>query len=118
MVAEETSTLMLPAPPALLALPEICTTAVEQAKEALLQAGKKIIKAFNELARMIAETLRPAVEKAIRAIHRIFDATCRALVPKKWWHIYKHTKSCRIRKKYEKRIRERVFAILNEDWKE
>lgn len=118
MVAEETNTLMLPAPPAPLALPETCATAVEQTKEALLQAGKKIIKAFNELARMIAETLQPAVEKTVRAIHRIFDTICRALVPKEWWHIYKHTKSRRIRKKYEKRIRERVFAILNEDRKE
>lgn len=118
MITEETNTLMLPAPPALLALPEICTTAVEQAKEALLQAGKKIVKAFNELARMVAETLQPAVEKAVKAIHRIFDAICRTLVPKEWWRIYKHTKSRRIRKKYEKRIRERVFAILNEDRKE
>lgn len=118
MVAEETNTLMLPAPPALLALPEICATAAEQAKEALLLAGRKIVKAFKELAKMITEALQPAIEKAVRAIHRIFDAICRALVPKEWWHIYKHTKSRRIRKKYEKRIQERVFAILNEDRKE
>lgn len=117
MVAEETNTLMLPAPPALLVLPEICATAVEQAK-ALLLAGRKIVKAFKELAKMITEALQPVIEKAVRAIHRIFDAICRALAPKEWWHIYKHTKSRRIRKKYEKRIRERVFAILNEDRKE
>lgn len=84
--------------------------AVERVKEALL----KIADAFREIIEKIAEALAPAIKAAAEIVRKIWDAIARGLVPKKWWHLYKHAKKRRIRKKYEKRIRERVLAILRE----
>ncbi len=112
-----TETKLLPAPPELPLLPEISTATAEQiekAKEALLQAGEKIVEAFRELAKRIAEALQPVIELIVETVQKIWDAIARGLVPKKWWHLYKHAKKRRIRKKYEKRIRERVLAFLSE----
>jgi uncharacterized protein YicC (UPF0701 family) len=112
-----TETLLLPAPPEPLLLPEISTATAEQiekAKEIILQAAEKVVKAFKEIARQIVEALTPVIEWTVKAIRRILDAIARGLVPKKWWHLYKHAKKRRVRKKYEKRIRERVLAILGE----
>lgn len=103
--------LMLPAPaePAPEISPEVAE-AIERVKEALL----KIADAFREIIEKIAEALAPAIKAAVEIVRKIWDAIARGLVPKKWWHLYKHAKKRRIRKKYEKRIRERVLAILSE----
>ena len=104
--------LMLPAPaePAPEIPPELAE-AVERVKEALL----KIADAFREIIEKIAEAIAPAIKAAVEIVRKIWDAIARGLVPKKWWHLYKHAKKRRIRKKYEKRIRERVLAILREE---
>lgn len=106
-----TETLLLPAPaePAPEISPEVAE-AIERVKEALL----KIADAFREIIEKIAEALRPAIELIVETVRKIWDAIARGLVPKKWWHLYKHAKKRRIRKKYEKRIRERVLAFLSE----
>ena len=110
-----TETLLLPAPRDLpeIKVPEIppeVAEAIERVKEALL----KIADAFREIIEKIAEALAPAIKAAVEIVRNIWDAIARGLVPKKWWHLYKHAKKRRIRKKYEKRIRERVLAILSE----
>lgn len=103
--------LMLPAPaePAPEISPEVAE-AIERVKEAIL----KIADAFREIIEKIAEALTPAIKATVEIIRKIWDAIARGLVPKKWWHLYKHAKKRRIRKKYEKRIRERVLTILSE----
>lgn len=83
-----------------------------------LEAAVEIVDAIREIiekiVEKIVEALAPAIKAAVEIIRKIWDAIARGLVPKKWWHLYKHAKKRRIRKKYEKRIRERVLAILSE----
>ena len=76
--------------------------------------GYDVCDATPEAIEKIAEALTPVIKAAVEIVRKIWDAIARRLVPKKWWHLYKHAKKRRIRKKYEKRIRERVLAILSE----
>ena len=103
-----TETIRLPAP---IDLPEI--KAPEIPPE-VVEAFQKIAEKVKEIIKAIAEALQPLIEWAVQAVRKIWDAIARGLVPKKWWHLYKHAKKRRIRKKYEKRIRERVLAFLSE----
>ena len=103
-----TETLLLPASRD---LPEI---KVPEIPPEVIEAFRKIAEKVKEIIKAIAEALQPFIEWAVQAVRKIWDAIARGLVPKKWWHLYKHAKKRRIRKKYEKRIRERVLAILSE----
>ena len=101
-----TETLLLPAPRD---LPEI---KVPEIPPEVVEAFQKIAEKVKEIIKSIVEALQPVIERTVKALRRIWDAIARGLVPKKWWQLYKHAKKRRIRKKYEKRIRERVLAFL------
>jgi len=103
-----TETILLPAPRD---LPEI---KVPEIPPEVVEAFQKIAEKVKEIIKAIAEALTPVIKAAVEIVRKIWDAIARGLVPKKWWHLYKHAKKRRIRKKYEKRIRERVLAILSE----
>lgn len=94
------------------ALTELADIKAPEIPPEALEAFQKVAEALKELAKAIAEALRPLIEWTVQTARKLWDAICRGLVPRKWWHIYKHTKKRRIRKKYEKRIRERVLAIM------
>lgn len=61
---------------------------IEQAKEAFAALGKAITVDF----------------------HRLWEAYAKLLSPGKWWHLYKHAKRRRTRKKYYNKIRKLVSA--------
>lgn len=78
--------------------------------EAIQRIGEQII----EIGKRIMEGIKPVIECAVKVSQKLWEGIVKRLVPEKWWRIYKHTKSRRIRKKYEKRIRETVLEILKE----
>lgn len=74
---------------------------IEQAKEAFAALGK----AIAEAARALSKTLSTIVD-----FHRLWEAYAKLLSPGKWWHLYKHAKRRRTRKKYYNKIRKLVSA--------
>lgn len=86
----------------------VVPTIPEDVVECFCRIAEKCI----ELARAIAEALRPIIKAMGEIFRQIWEAIAREIVPKKWWYLYKHAKRRRVRKKYEKRIRESVLAFL------
>ncbi len=72
-----------------------------------------LIEKVKELVQAIAEVLTPLIEYTIATFNKIWEAIATSFVPRKWWYLYKHAKRRRVRKKYEKRIREKVLTILD-----
>lgn len=70
---------------------------------------------MQRITNIFAEALRPVSEAIIEVGRHMWDATARACVPSKWWHIYTHTKKARIRKKYRDRITRAVLEALAAD---
>lgn len=97
--------LMLPAPPALLQLPA----------PAPADLIDEIAQLIIELASRLAEALAPVIDAIKKIMSRVWDTVARLLVPKKWWHLYKHAKKRRTRKKYFNKIRQRLDEILEKD---
>lgn len=78
---------------------------IETLKKAL-DEERKDYEAAHEAAHQIA------AEKQVEVARGLWDAVGRACVPPKWWHLYKHAKKARVRKKYGNRIRRAIFCTL------
>lgn len=92
--------LMLPAPAQILALP------AHDPKADARAAFKKLADAVLSLARAIAEALAPVAECCLSLARKVWELTVDSLIPSKWRYLHKHARRRRVRKKYEKRIRE------------
>ena len=92
-------TITMPAPP---------DVDLERAREAL----QRVADALKPVIDAIIEAITPVIRAVADIVTRLWDAIARAVVPPKWWHLYKHSKKARIRKKYRKRISEAVLAAL------
>ena len=66
----------------------------------------------KQLAEKMLELLRPIAEWVAKVCRQFVEAAMHAYAPPKWWHYYKHAKKCRVRKKYEFRIRDSMLAAL------
>lgn len=78
----------------------------------ILGAFDRVFAAVKEVIAAMLEALRPVMEWATKSLNALWEALARPLVPPRWWHLYKHSKKARIRKKYRKRISEAVLAAL------
>lgn len=87
------------------ALPDID---IERAREAL----QRVADALRQVIQAVADALAPIIKAVVDEVLRLWEAVARAVVPPKWWHLYKHAKKARTRKKYAKKIREAVAAAL------
>ena len=58
----------------------------------------------GEIVAILIERMKPVVEAAAKILGSLWDKLGRAVAPPKWWHLYKHSKKARVRKKYRKRI--------------
>lgn len=92
--------LMLPAPAQILALP------AHNPMAAFRAACQKLADALLSLVRALAEALAPVVKYVLSLSRKIWEFTLRFLIPPKWRYLHKHARRRRVRKKYEKRIRE------------
>lgn len=78
----------------------------------ILDGFERITEALKALADAIMEALALVMEWAAKAVTALWEVIARPLVPPKWWHLYKHAKRARVRKKYRKRITAAVSAAL------
>jgi len=95
--------LMLPAPAKVLALPAYDPAAAARA------AFQKLADALLNLVRALADALAPVVTYLVSLSRKIWDVVLNTVIPPKWRYLYKHARRRRVRKKYEKRIRERIL---------
>lgn len=76
---------------------------------------QQVREAIKKLADAIMEALKPVIEAFKRWTKALWDklmeAAARDTNPK-WWHYYKRSKSKRIRKKYQTRIRNHLMELL------
>jgi len=90
------------------------TTIQEQYTTEHLQQAAEAIK---KLADAIMEALKPVIETFKRWAKALWNRLMKAAAMDanpKWWHYYKHSKSKRIRKKYQTRIRDHLIKFLIE----
>lgn len=86
--------------------------------------AKQFIASIKRAAEILAEIFRKAAEtfKQIEnSLTKIFGkckdefmdaAMLAASPPPKWWHLYKHAKKARVRKKYRRRLMDNLMAAL------
>ena len=80
----------------------------------VVEAFERVKQAFAGMVKAIMEAIKPLVDWIINNIKKIWDAIVSGLVPGKWWHLCKHAKRYRTRKKYERKIRRLVAEIMRE----
>lgn len=90
---------------ALPAAQDIDLEKVQRAFEVLAETVKGVID-------QLVEVLAPIIKAVMKEVTRIWEAVARVVVPPKWWHLYKHAKKARTRKKYGKKIHEAIAAAL------
>lgn len=92
----------------------------EQAAAIMARAKPVIDKVFNvvtQVLRDFSEWAAGVIKKAAEAIRRNVDAYMDALLytantHPKWWHLYKHAKKARTRKKYRRRLMQQLIEQL------
>ena len=80
--------------------------------EQILASFDALASTVKQLAVQLLERLQLIAEWAAKACRQLMEAAMHAYAPPKWWHYYKHAKKSRIRKKYEHRIRDSMWAAL------
>lgn len=71
---------------------------IQKAKEAFA----RIVEAFRNAAKVISNTAREAMDTLLYVAND----------NPKWWHLYKHAKKARVRKKYRRRLMRQLFDKL------
>ena len=78
----------------------------------ILEGFNAIAAKVRDIAEKLVELLKPVMEATAKIIGSLWDKLGRAVAPPKWWHLYKHSKKARVRKKYRKRIGRLICAAL------
>lgn len=82
-----------------------------------------LVEAMTDLVRKLAEAIAPVIEKLARAItaavknitkqiNAIWEELLHSVATRKEWHLYKHAKKRRTRKKYKNRLTKRLLAMM------
>lgn len=85
-----------------------------QPSQEVVEAFERVEKAVAGMVKAIMEAIKPLIDWIVNNIKKIWGAIVSGLVPGKWWHLYKHAKRYRTRKKYERKIRRLVAEIMRE----
>lgn len=78
----------------------------------ILEGFNAIAAKVGEIVAILIERMKPVVEAAAKILGSLWDKLGHAVAPPKWWHLYKHSKKARVRKKYRKRIGRLICAAL------
>lgn len=78
----------------------------------ILEDFNAIAAKVGEIVAILIERMKPVVEAAAKILGSLWDKLGHAVAPPKWWHLYKHSKKARVRKKYRKRIGRLICAAL------
>jgi len=92
-------------------------TIVPEGAAAIAKTLKLAIEQAVKTARKITDAIVAAFKKAAAAAARIMSGFMDSLLYKannhpKWWHLYKHAKKYRVRKKYRKRLMQQLIERL------
>lgn len=103
--------ILLPAPPE---NPEPSNLAKEAAEilQPIADAMAAIIKALAPVFKEIAEAICEAAKRIAERFSELWDALLRSVATRKEWHLYKHAKKKRTRKKYKNRLTKRLLAMM------
>lgn len=82
-----------------------------EALEGLAAAILRVRDAWLNLAATLAEALKPAIRSAAQLIEDWSDAQLRAVATGKEWHLMKHARRARTRKKYRNRLLRRWLDL-------
>ena len=92
-------------------------TITKETAPALLQTVQEGIKRATQAIQKFCERLLEAVRTAARIVRKSVDKFVDAMLYKandhpKWWHLYKHAKKARTRKKYRRRLMQQLAEKL------
>lgn len=92
-------------------------TITKETAPAFLQVAQEGIERATRAIQKFGEWLLEAVRTAARIVRESVDKFVDALLYKandhpKWWHLYKHAKKARTRKKYRRRLMQQLTAKL------
>lgn len=79
---------------------------MKRAAEILAEIFQKVAETAKRIAEALANIFAQFKDKLIDA------AMLAASPPPKWWHLYKHAKKARVRKKYRRRLMDHLMAAL------
>lgn len=92
-------------------------TITKETAPAFLQVAQEGIERATQAIQKFGEWLLEAVRTAARIVRESVDKFVDAMLYKandhpKWWHLYKHAKKARTRKKYRRRLMQQLTAKL------
>lgn len=92
-------------------------TITKETAPAFLQVAQEWIERATQAIQKFGEWLLEAVRTAARIVRESVDKFVDAMLYKandhpKWWHLYKHAKKARTRKKYRRRLMQQLTAKL------
>ena len=79
---------------------------IKRAAELLAEIFKKAIETVKQIANSITDGFRKSKDKFMDA------AMLAASPPPKWWHLYKHAKKARVRKKYRSKLMDNLLTTM------
>jgi len=72
--------------------------------------------AWAQLVRAFADVIAPVLREVTRIVRRFYDSILRSVAERpREYHLYKHARKLRVRKTYERRLRERLILLLAEE---
>lgn len=79
---------------------------IKRAAEILAEIFRKAVETVKQIASSLADSFRKSKDKFIDA------AMLAASPPPKWWHLYKHAKKARVRKKYRSKLMDNLLTTM------
>ncbi len=90
-------------------------SAMDELAAALCEFADQVANAFRQLVERIAEAIAPILKQLGKWIEKIYDAMLNAAADNpRHWHLYKHAKKARTRKKYRRRLERALLAKLRD----
>lgn len=84
------------------------------ALEALGAAYHRVVEAAQRLKDALLEAFAPAFKSAGLVVRSLYDSMLRSVATGREWHLMKHARKARTRKKYRSRLCRRLLAMLAE----
>jgi hypothetical protein len=79
----------------------------------LQQAVEAMVAMTDEVTQDLVEIMRAATKAVAPLFRAVYDAYLKVMCDRpRWWHLYKHSKRLRTRRKYEHRLRQMAMDYL------
>ena len=78
----------------------------------IAEAVARIREAFEKMTKALLEALKPVIEAVAARLSDFYEAMLRSVATPKEWHMMKHAKRWRIRKKYRNRLARRLAEMI------